>query len=388
MWVWTNVLAGVTCLFALQVTSFQIGTSSRTSSRASGVVEHPRRGNAFTECGLVRQQQSSRQETQLYAETKQAPQYQKQDAILRKVEPTGKGNFLLHVDYERSNDNSGEAVLEYQPGNVLALEIESPASLKDTTPAEFAVMNEKTKKDLTANGGWLRGPYTVSRSTSSGFQILIKEVGYKSHIFAEAEPGTPVKFGGKFKVPIVEGILNSLELEGASRTERVVMVATGVGIGPCVGAIETMVQEVDSASSYSGRIDLLASFRTEEDVAMEKDLNRLAAEYPQRFQWKSIISSKVGRISGNQESLESYLKPNDDGDSKICSVQNTHYHLIGNGQLVNEWKAGLEKAGVPSERVTFESYFNTMSEADMSAVENIACIVKKLAVPERETAQC
>ena len=66
----------------------------------------------------------------------------------------------------------------------------------------------------------------------------------------------------------------------------------------------------------------------------------------------------------------------------ICAVQNTHYHLIGNGQLVNEWKAGLEQAGVPSERVTVEAYFNHTEKPNDATVQNIANTVTKLSVPQ------
>jgi hypothetical protein len=369
-----------------QVESFQIGSAPFGSS--------------------IRQKQ--RQNSHLLAAPKEAPQYQKNEAVLQRVEPTGKGNFLLHVEYISSINDKGDAssaiALDYHPGNVLALEIEQPSTTADDVdsssvgiPSAFSTINEKTQKDLKMNDGWLRGPYTITRSSPSGFQILIKEVGYKSHIFATSKPGTAVRFGGKFKVPIVEGILNALDFsEVCSPTERVVMVSSGVGVGPCIGALEIMLNSVSATNDYPpflGRIDLLASFRSADQVAMAKDLDTLAAGHPDRFYWTPIITSEVGRLSITQETLCNYLKLND-GD-KICAVQKTHYHVIGNGQLVNEWKAGLEKAGVPSERVTVESYFNTMVEANATAVENIAAAVQaalvgsdNLASVQNQTVQC
>jgi ferredoxin-NADP reductase len=319
--------------------------------------------------------------TRLFAEGG-APQYQKHEAILERVENVGKGSYLLSVKY--SNDYGDEA--KYQPGNVLALEIQPPSDVMKASPSsidEYTTMNEKTERDMNDNEGWLRGPYTVSRGLGDGegFQILIKQVGYKSNVMATAAPNTPVRFGGKFKVPIAEGILNNLDLDGKNPAERVVLVSTGVGVGPCVGAVELLLKDKDS--SFRGKIDLLASFRTKEEIAMADDLETLAAAYPERFEWKPIITREVGRISKSAESLESFLTSRD----SICAVQNTHYHLIGNGQLVNEWKAGLEKAGVPKERVTLEAYFNHSAEADSSAIDNIASTVQKLELQEAELAR-
>ena len=50
----------------------------------------------------------------------------------------------------------------------------------------------------------------------------------------------------------------------------------------------------------------------------------------------------------------------------------THFHLIGNGAMVNEWRAGLKGAGVPEDLVTTETYFNHKAEPDPAVVDRIA----------------
>jgi ferredoxin-NADP reductase len=310
-----------------------------------------------------------------------APQYEKQDAVLERVEKVGKENFLLHV--------KSSIALDYEPGNVLALEIQQPSMDQDTinndtdseTNAPFSVMNEKTQKGLQANNGWLRGPYTVSRCCDASrkeFQILIKRVGYKSNILATAPINTAVRFGGKFKVPIVKGIMDSIQIND-TLTQRVVMISTGVGVGPCVGAIELLLQD----AAFEGDVDLLASFRTREEVAMITDLEQLVQDHPSRFHWTPIITSQNGRIADSAQALEVYLKPKKSDNT--CTVQSTHYHLIGNGQMVNEWRVGLEESGVPSERVTVEAYFNHMAQPNDATVQNIAKVVQKLAVTQPQT---
>jgi NAD(P)H-flavin reductase len=106
-----------------------------------------------------------------------APQYDKLDGKLRDAELLAEGCVMLHVDTDSK--------IEYKPGHVFALEIEDP--------------DDPSKE-------WLRGPYTISRATETSFDVLIKVVGKKTETFTAAHPNSPVRFGGKFHVPIIDGI--------------------------------------------------------------------------------------------------------------------------------------------------------------------------------------
>ena len=218
-----------------------------------------------------------------------------------------------------------------------------------------SIQDEKTTKDAKDNGGWLRGPYTVSRSTDKTIDILIKVVGDKSKRFSTAESGTPVRFGGKFHVPILEGV-------DAETTKRVVMISTGVGIGPVVGAVEKALEQ----ESFPP-IDLIASYRNDNEVVYKDHLNKLQTEYSDKFSWKTIISSEQGRLSSSEENLKAVTDTSFNAD-----IDSTHYHLIGNGGMVSEFKAGLKKAGVPDEKVTVEMYFNHQAKAEEDVVDRIA----------------
>jgi len=356
--------------------------------------------------------------TSLFAEG--GPQYDKHQGILQNSECVGKGSYLLTIDYDRKNEDSDDdkEFPHYESGHVLALEIQRPSdddeASSSSTSSELYTMTEKTKIDSKANGGWMRGPYTVSMGygtnsqTKDGFKVLIKEVGYKSHVMATSSPGTPVIFGGKFKVPIAQGIVgaanasedNDSEEEEPTRgvTQRVVLVSSGVGVGPCVGAIEKLFQ---SSPSSIASIDLIASYRTREEIAMEAALENLRLESTTSsskpdFGWKPVITSEDDRLSSKGPDFlrETYLQPqstssNGDDDKVVSPLTNTHYHVIGNGQLVNEWKEGLQKARVPSSRVTVEAYFNHSAKADPSAVDAICEAVLGLereAIQTRETA--
>ena len=55
----------------------------------------------------------------------------------------------------------------------------------------------------------------------------------------------------------------------------------------------------------------------------------------------------------------------------------THFQLVGNGQFIVDFQAGLLAAGVSEERVTTEKYFNGKAEADEAVVNFIAEAIGK-----------
>jgi ferredoxin-NADP reductase len=272
-----------------------------------------------------------------------APQYDKIDAVLETAEKVAEGTYMLHVKVVPSDD----VTLDYQPGHVLALELE------DTS--DDAVQSEDAK----TNGGWMRGPYTVSRSTADSVDIMIRVVGKKSRAFAQADAGTPVRLGGKFKIPILEGI-------DRENVRKVVLLSTGVGVGPCVGAVEMALQQDASFPP----IALFASYRESGDVAYRAHLDDLAQQYPTKFCWTPVITCENGRLSKNEDNMRLVTASMED-----FGIADTHYHLIGNAQMVNEWKEGLQQAAVPGERVTVEQYFNHKAAPDEKAIATIASAI-------------
>jgi len=253
------------------------------------------------------------------------PQYEKIDGVLRDKSILAEGSVMLHVEV------TGDKTLDYKPGHVIALEIED-------------------KED--PSGEWMRGPYTISRCSESSFDIMIKTVGKKSKAFANAIPMTPIKFGGKFKVPILDGIEKS-------SIENICLMSTGVGIGPMIGAIELALDD----GSYPP-IELFALFKSSSEVVCKEYLDSLAGKYPGQFCWTAIISEVDGRISSNSN-LEKFF-------GKGINYKNFHFHLIGNGQMVNEWRAGLIQGGLPEEQITIEQYFNHKAVVNEEVIERIA----------------
>ena len=75
---------------------------------------------------------------------------------------------------------------------------------------------------------------TVSRAVDeSAFDLIYRVIpsGRKTPFMEQLAAGDTVRFGGRFGVPVDEGI--------APECDRVVGIATGAGIGPLVGFAET-----------------------------------------------------------------------------------------------------------------------------------------------------
>lgn len=265
-----------------------------------------------------------------------APQYDRRPGSVLSNEEVGKASYLIRVAAE-----DGKPV-DYQPGHVLALEMQNP---------------DNEEED------WLRGPYTVTRADDKSFDVMYRVVGKKTQSFSSAKAADKqFQFGGKFKVPIFEGIQNLDELD------RVVLISTGVGLGPQMGFVEQALSSEEFVN-HDIKIELYAGFRTADDVCCTATLNDLAEANPDHFSWEAIISEEVGRTS-DEYTLSKIFRDDTEKSS-------THFHLIGNGSMVNEFQAGLKKANVPDERITTEMYFNHKEQPRPEVVQAIVDAINK-----------
>lgn len=327
-----------------------------------------------------------RSPSQLYASS---PQYDTFEGTLETSHRLADNSYLLHITAP-SNDDS-ESILPYKPGHVIALEIKADTETSGQNPYD---RTEKTLKDLENNDGWLRAPFTITRSTKDSFDILIKVVGDKSYTLAHAPENTPIRFGGKFKVPIEDGIVESMEKakESGGSIDKIVMISTGVGVGPCIGAIENMLsnqledddpaenlerfrflylsKEQANAEAKFPKVELLGLYRENEDVVYGTYLTALKEKFARKFDWQSILSNYQGRLSSTENMMSYYLCSK--GTDFRGALENTHYHLIGNGSMVNELREGLLKAGVSKDRITEEIYFNHTAKPSEDVVDRIA----------------
>lgn len=254
----------------------------------------------------------------------------------------------------------------YQPGHILGFEFAHPES-----------------------GEPLKGPYTVSRSNGTRFDIIYRVIpdGRKTPFMEHLEPGAAVRIGGKFGVPVADGIANDVE--------RVVGIATGAGIGPLLGFAEDAL-----AAGSKQQIELFCGFRDLADVCCRAECDALEAQHP-NFAYTPVISrpmactavAMAGASSGSSLGLADLSAevaaevPTEAAAAKgfvqgrLSRVlpgllgklrPTTHFHLVGNGALVADMLQGLLAAGVAESRVTTEKYFNGKAEADEDVVAFLA----------------
>lgn len=226
-----------------------------------------------------------------------------------------------------------EGPVEYDPGHVIGL-------------------------GLSVARGNLRRAYTVSHADSRRhrFSLLYRVIpdGRMSPRLAALPPGATVFFHGRFYTPIHE--------EVQPDAERIVLMATGVGIGPISGYAEKALREGESRP-----MSLYAGFREEPDVCLAGALEDLATTHAD-FEWRCTLTKPsttwrglVGRLT---ECVPASI------DTRRLSTH--HFHLVGNGHMVHLVRRALCRAGLSGERVSIETYFNHYAKPINSEIDALA----------------
>ena len=266
------------------------------------------------------------------------------------------------IDWQDGVVVSNEAVAESKATRQL--------SIRATTPLEYKP-GHILGLGFSHDGVDLKGPYTVTRSSDSQLDVVYRIIpdGRKTPLMASMEAGAAVRFGGKFGTPIEDGI--------ALGVDRVVGIATGAGLAPLVGYAERALRNADGP-----RIELFGGFASLADVCCAKELDALAEAHPRKFSWTACISKPMACTAVNLMTSVGGARASGRVTRSVPpllrTTRDTHFHLIGNGAFVKEFKAGCLEAGVPEERVTTEIYFNGKAEPDPDVVSLVASGLRKL----------
>jgi ferredoxin-NADP reductase len=206
--------------------------------------------------------------------------------------------------------------------------------------------------------GQLRRAYTVSRSDhqSRQFSLLYRVIahGRMSPRLAALPRGATVFFHGRFHTPIHQEIQPD--------AERIVLMATGVGIGPIFGYAQKALAEGETRP-----IRLYGGFRKESDICLATDLEALAQGHA-NFEWYSSLTHPPTDWRGLTGRLTARVA--DAIDTR--QLETHHVHLVGNGEMVHLVRQALYRAGMPAKRVSIETYFNHYVEPLDEAIETLA----------------
>ncbi|MDP2310865.1 MAG: FAD-dependent oxidoreductase [Pseudomonadota bacterium] len=212
-------------------------------------------------------------------------------------------------------------------------------------------------------GKWIRHPYTVSWSEGRRLAFLYRVIrgGRTTPFMSLMGAGETVRLGGRFGLPI-----SALVPDDAP---AVVCVSTGSGIGPLHGYAREALAAAHGTPGAGRPITLLAGFREAVDIPQGPALDALAASHP-RFTWHPTLTRPAPGWTGRAGRVSAHLGS--------VATADAHWHLVGNGAMVIDVRAGLLGAGVAPERITTETYFNRGTSPDPRVVEAIVAGIGKV----------
>ncbi|RSM47425.1 phenylacetate-CoA oxygenase [Amycolatopsis balhimycina DSM 5908] len=196
---------------------------------------------------------------------------------------------------------------------------------------------------------------------------------------ASSAPGTPrlevtVKHvdGGRFSTHVhrnlragdrlfVRGPSGAFHVDPAAAPE-VVLIAAGSGVTPMMSMIRTLL-----AAPAAGRIALLYSSRSEEEMIFAEELSRLAQGHSERLTVTPVLTREHGRLDA--AGVHDWL-------AGLRTSEEARYYVCGPEALTDLVRSVLTERGVPAEHVRHERY---TSGADLITV---ATVPRKLIVED------
>jgi NAD(P)H-flavin reductase len=225
--------------------------------------------------------------------------------------------------------------LTYEPGNVLSL---------------FVTAGHQT----------FRHAYTVTHCDPAAhtFTLLYRVIpdGRMTPHLAELKPDDPVSFEGKYHQPIAKEI--------SPDPRAIIGISTGTGIGPLYGFAHRVLND-----GLEVPITLYAGFREEADLCLQAELDALASIFP-HFSWKASLSKPGPTWRGLKGRVTESVPP------LLGDLKGLHFHLVGNGSMLMDYYEALQRAGVPEERLTSETYFNWDARHDEATVKSMLALLK------------
>ena len=121
------------------------------------------------------------------------------------------------------------------------------------------------------------------------------------------------------------------------------LVAAGSGVTPMMSMIRTRLAD----RAGHDRIALLCSSRDAGEVIFTADLDRLAAEHPDRLSVTHVLTSRDGRLDADR--LVDWF-------TGRTPAADAHYYVCGPDALIGTVRDVLADLGVPDARVHHETY--------------------------------
>jgi len=137
--------------------------------------------------------------------------------------------------------------------------------------------------------------------------------------------------------------------------DEVVLVAAGSGVTPMMSMIRTQLAD----RTGRGRIALLYSSRSEDEIIFADELARLEKDDPDRLSVTHVLTRRDGRLDA--KSVRRWI-------TGLSPTQAAHYYLCGPEPLMAAVRGVLSGLGVPDQLVHHERY---TSRADTEAATTV-----------------
>lgn len=198
-----------------------------------------------------------------------------------------------------------------------------------------------------------RSPYCITSPPEAApeFTLIVRLVpeGPLSCYLAQLTVGDVINFrgpSGKSMIP-------------KERDTDLVMMATGVGIGPFLSLAHHLL-----AQGFSRPIRVYWGLRQVEDVCLLDQLDDLAATYP-NFSYDISLSRPTPDWGGLRGRVTESVPP------LLNRLGGTHFYLVGNGAMIEEMRLALSDLGVDEQLIYRETYFNVRHRADPRVLADI-----------------
>lgn len=182
-----------------------------------------------------------------------------------------------------------------------------------------------------------RRAYSASSAPgSSRLEVTVKQVAggrFSTHVHRRLRAGDRLA---------VRGPSGSFHL-GPRPPEQTVLIAAGSGVTPMMSMIRAQLAD----PSAGGRIALLLSSRTEDEIIFGAELTRLAAEHPGRLSVTHVLTGRDGRLDA--DGVRRWV-------TALPPAPDAHYCVCGPDPLTDAVRTVLSGLGTPEARVHHERF--------------------------------
>ncbi|MFE1479489.1 2Fe-2S iron-sulfur cluster-binding protein [Streptomyces fimicarius] len=253
------------------------------------------------------------------------------------------------------SDNAGEGSLPpLRPVHISEIREETPTTrtlvLEDATggarPFDFRPGQFFTLV-MDVEGHQVRRAYSASSAPgTTRLEVTVKKVEggrFSTHVHHVLRPGDRLAVRGP------SGAFHAQEQEPG----QTVLIAAGSGITPLMSMLRTQLSD----PATTGRIDLLYSSRSSEEIIFGDELGRMAKDHADRLTVTHVLTCRDGRL--NTDSIHRWV-------SGLPLSDSAHHYVCGPEALMDSVREVQRRLGVPDE-FTHQERFTGGTDAPTGA---------------------